>query len=132
MEVKNVQVTGINSEMTNAELFEGKFSFVNDKMIYRIYFELSESLIQKWVDEFNIVRSSKPSYTNLQLRVYQFGGVLYLAQNSTNVDKTVVDFPLIQEVVGVVNAAYNDKVNVNIEEQLQSELNKIKYFIVPE
>jgi hypothetical protein len=130
MEVKNVQVSGINSEMTNLELFDGKFSFVNDKIIYRIYFDVSDTIIQKWVDEFNLVRSSKPSYSNLNLRVYQFSGVIYLAQNSTNVDKTIEDLPLIQEVVGVVNAAYNDKINANIDDQIQSELNKIKYFNV--
>ena len=132
MENKNVQVIGINSGMTITDLNEGKFSFANEKIIYRIYFELSEPLIQKWVDEFNLVRSSKPAYSNLNVRVYQFGGILYLVQNSTNVEKVIEDFGLIQEVVSVVNAAYNDKVNINIDEQIQSELNKIKYFVSPE
>ena len=128
MEQKNVQITGIDQKTTE-ELLSGNYSFVGDKLFYKIYFTTSEDVDLKWIEEFHNIKGSSMNYSIANLNSFGEGNKLYIYSMS-NIDKLTSDLPVIQEIIRNANSSYNTIISGEIEELIQSELNKIKYFNV--
>ena len=128
MEQKNVQITGIDQKTTE-ELLAGNYSFVGEKIFYKIYFTLSEDVDLKWIEEFHTIKGSSMNYNNANLNSFGEGNKLYVYSMS-NIEKLTSDLPVIQEIIRNANSSYNTIISGEIEELIQSELNKIKYFNV--
>ena len=128
MEQKNVQITGIDPKTTE-ELLSGNYSFVGEKLFYKIYFTTSEDVDLKWIEEFHTIKGSSMNYNNANLNSFGEGNKLYIYSMS-NIDKLTSDLPIIQEIIRNTNSSYNTIISGEIEELIQSELNKIKYFNV--